>query len=94
MLAISKSQRFQQEREKFRSQIDHLTTPAMRQKAENLLSKLDNEVKYLDGQHDEMFITNKLPVRLDEVKSKIQEIRRELDRLLRDTQYLRSKQSS
>jgi len=85
MLALYNSERFQREYANYRSRIDELATPSVRQRAENLLANLVGEVKFLDKQHEEMFVSNKLPVRLNESKSKIQNTRRELERLLKDS---------
>lgn len=84
MLELYKSQRFQQEYTDYRNQISVISVPDVCQRAENLLAKLVGEVKFLDKQHEEMVVTNKLPMRLTESKSKIKEIRKELDILLKD----------
>jgi hemerythrin len=49
-----------------------------------LLNRLVGEIKFLDTQHRELFTTHKMPMRLEESKKKITDIRKELDRFLKD----------
>jgi hypothetical protein len=85
MLALYNSERFQREYANYRSRIDEISTPSTRQRAETLLANLVGEVKFLDKQHEEILISNRLPVRLNESTSKIQDIRKDLERLLKDS---------
>jgi len=88
MLALYKSEKFQKEYQEYMRQIEEISMPAVRQRAETLLANLVGEVKFLDRQHEEMFVTNKLPMRLGESKSKLMEIRRDLTKLLKDSKTL------
>jgi hypothetical protein len=88
MLALYKSEKFQKEYQEYMRQIEEIALPAVRQRAETLLANLVGEVKFLDRQHEEMFVTNKLPMRLGESKSKLMEIRRDLTKLLKDSKTL------
>lgn len=88
MLELYKSQKFQQEYADYRNQIDTILLIDVRQRAETLLATLVGEVKFIDKQHEELFVTNRLPVRLGESKSKIIQIRKDLEKLLKDSKSL------
>ena len=84
MLELIKSGRFQEEYRNYHTRIEKITNLDTKNQATGFLKTLVNEVKKLDGQHQEMFSGNRVPMGLGDVRSNIIGIRKKLDTLLRD----------
>ena len=91
MLSLIKSQRFQEDYKRFRTEIDAVTDEKTKSNLELLLSKLVAEVKQLDVQHNNL-VLNKTASISDDSKIKITEIRRQLDSILRDWKEVKQTQ--
>ena len=84
MLELIKSQKFQEEYQGYQARIEKIASGNVKNQATALLKSLVNEVKSLDAQHQEMFTSNQVPMRLDEIRNGIGGIRKKLDTLLKD----------
>jgi hypothetical protein len=84
MISLLKSEHFKRDYDNYKTQIDNLSRDELKQRANELLNRLIGEIKMLDSQHQELFTTHKMPMRLEESKKKILDIRKELDRFLKD----------
>jgi hypothetical protein len=84
MLTILRSEKFQKDYEDYKTAISLLTNPDTKKRADQLLTKLVNEVKIIDSRHQELFLTGNVPSRLDESKLNIASIRKQLDRIVKN----------
>jgi hypothetical protein len=84
MLTLLKSEKFQKEYKDFQDKISTVTNENIKKELEGLLSKLVNEVKSLDLQHQELSTTKQFPITASDARSNIIEIRKQIDRRLRD----------
>ena len=93
MLSLTKSQRFQEEYNTYKEVANSVTDESIKRNVEGLLSKLVAEVKMLDAQHVDI-LSNKNTVANNENKDKILEIRRQLDRIVKDWREAQISQKS
>ena len=93
MLSLTKSQRFQEEYNTYKEVANSVTDESIKRNVEGLLSKLVAEVKMLDAQHVDI-LSNKTAVANNENKDKILEIRRQLDRIVKDWREAQISQKS
>jgi hypothetical protein len=84
MISLLESEHFKRDYDNYKTQINNLSRDDLKQRANELLNRLIGEIKILDSQHQELFTTHKMPMRLEESKKKILDIRKELDRFLKD----------
>ena len=84
MLELIKSGRFQEEYRTYQTKIEKITNLDTKNQATVLLKTLVSEVRKLDGQHQEMFSGNRVPMGLGDARSNITGIRKKLDTLLKD----------
>ena len=91
MISILQSERFQEEYASYRNKIDKIDNDDLRNQGEVLLGNLVNEVKKLDGQHQEMFSGNQLPTALGDVRSGVLTLRKKIDTMLKDWERANSK---
>jgi hypothetical protein len=84
MLTLLKSEKFQKDYRDYKTAIASLTNPDTKKRAEQLLTKLVNEVKFIDSRHQELFLTGNTPARLEESKLTINSIRKQLDRIIKN----------
>jgi hypothetical protein len=84
MISLFESETFKKEYRRYREEIDTIPVEEVREKAKSLLAKLVSEIKFLDSQHQDLFSTHKVPMRLDETKKKIGSLRKDLERFLND----------
>jgi hypothetical protein len=94
MISLLESEHFKRDYANYKNQISNIQREDLKQRANDLLNKLISEIKMVDLQHQELFATHKMPMRLEESKKKILDIRKELDRFLKDCTAIKSKQSS
>jgi transcriptional regulator of met regulon len=96
-MLLEKSNQFQTEFRQFKESIEKVTDTKTKQQLENLLNQMLNEVKELDKCHLELIYQQQLPTSVDNHRSKLFEIRKQINRLLKDWKFSkksRSKQSS
>ena len=84
MISLLQSEGFKREYQRYSSAINNIEDKESKEKAKLLLGKLINEIKILDSQNQEMFFSRKVPIRLDDSKKKISDLRKELDQFLND----------
>ena len=91
MLSLLNSEKFQTEYKNYKQQIDSITDLSIKNQLENFLAKLVSQVKGLDEDHTEMILSKRARLG-DDNRDKITELRKILNRKLRDwTEAAKSK---
>ena len=83
MLSLLNSEKFQTEYKNYKQQIDSITDLSIKNQLENFLAKLVSQVKALDEDHTEMILSKRARLG-DDNRDKITELRKILNRKLRD----------
>lgn len=83
MLSLLESEKFKNEYKNYKEQIDAVTDIATKNQLENFLVKLVAQVKSLDKDHEEMILSKRARLG-DDNKDKITELRKILNRKLKD----------
>ena len=83
MLSLLNSEKFQTEYKNYKQQIDSITDVSIKNQLENFLAKLVSQVKALDEDHTEMILSKRARLG-DDNRDKITELRKILNRKLRD----------
>lgn len=84
MLSLYKSERFQNDLNAYKEKISTISDNNLKSNVENLVAKLISEVKKLDLQHEEMVINRQMSSSGQDSKTKITEIRKSIDKKLKD----------
>ena len=82
---LQKSNRFQQDYQRYLDKIQRIPEGEFKQEANGLLNKLVAEVKKLDSMHIEMVITKQMPSIGSDMRQNILSIRQKLDNKLKNT---------
>jgi predicted TIM-barrel fold metal-dependent hydrolase len=85
-VSLFNSERFQKEYKEFQEKISKIENITVKENATVLLKKLVAEIKALDTTHQEMFGSNQPSTSLGESRSRVTDVRRQLERLLKDAQ--------
>lgn len=86
MFKLSASPQFLSEFNNFKFRISKIEDEASKMHCEILLKALESKVKLLDVQHNEMTLNNRLPPVVVETRSDIVEIRKQLDRKIKEAE--------
>jgi len=81
---LQKSNRFQQDYQRYLDKIRQIPEGEFKQEANGLLNKLVAEVKKLDSMHIEMVITKQMPSIGSDMRQNILSIRQKLDNKLKN----------
>lgn len=81
---LQKSDRFQQDYQRYLDKIQQIPEGEFKQEANGLLNKLVAEVKKLDSMHIEMIITKQMPSIGSDMRQNILSIRQKLDNKLKN----------
>jgi secreted Zn-dependent insulinase-like peptidase len=81
---LQKSNRFQQDYQRYLDKIQQIPEGEFKQEANGLLNKLVVEVKKLDSMHIEMVITKQIPSMGSDMRQNILSIRQKLDNKLKN----------
>ena len=84
MLSLLQSEKFQQEYKQYWEKISKISDTKTKQHAEGLVKKLVAEIRAVDDQHMDMFTSKQSNTGLTESRSKITDIRKQLDRVLKN----------
>jgi hypothetical protein len=87
-VSLFNSERFQKEYKEFQEKISKIENTTVKENATVLLKKLVAGIKSLDATHQEMFASNQPSTVLSESRSKVTDVRRQLERLLKDATNL------
>jgi len=87
MFKLHQSTTFKQEYEHFKNRINKIENPQAQDELNVLLSKLVYEVKNLDNLHNELSVTNRLPIGTNDVRSNINAVRNQLIHKLKDWEH-------
>lgn len=83
MLSLLDSEQFKKDYINYKNQIDKITDQNIKNQLENFLSKLVSHVKLFDQEHSEMIYSKSIRLGNDH-KDKIVELRKNIDKKLRD----------
>ena len=83
MLSLLESEKFKSDFKNYQKQISKITDQSLKNQLENFLDKLVTLVKAFDTEHEEMIYSKSIRLGNDK-KDKIIEIRKMLDKRLRD----------
>ena len=83
MMSLLNSDRFRNEYKQFQTQIESISDESAKKELSELLGKLVNEVRKLDSMHQELGMRPRLPTGSDETKSRIIELRKQIQTKLK-----------
>ena len=84
MLNLEKSENFQKEYNAFNEKISAISNELVRLELQGMLQNLLKEVKYIDQQHQDLSLNNRLPSGAIDTRQNIVLIRKQLINKLRD----------
>ena len=84
MLNLEKSENFQKEYNEFNEKISAVSNESVRLEMQGMLQNLLKAVKYLDQQHQDLSLNNRLPTSAIDSRQNIVLIRKQLMNKLRD----------
>lgn len=82
MLSISQSERFKNSLKEYNEAIEKIENPQKKEEVTRLLNDLKQEVRAIDEFYENLKFGAAMPSRVDETRSEISSIRKELDRKL------------
>jgi mRNA-degrading endonuclease YafQ of YafQ-DinJ toxin-antitoxin module len=82
-MKLEHSKQFQKDLTRYRAAIERMTTVESKGKLEYLIQNLLSEIRYLDSQHDELNISKTLPSTIVDSRSKITDIRNQIENLVK-----------
>ena len=82
--SLQKYSRFQEDHTRYQSAINEMPEGDFKKEVGQLLTRLINEIKKLDGMHMEMVYTRQLPTMGGDMKQEITTLRRQLENKLKD----------
>ena len=84
MLNLEKSENFQKEYNEFNENISAFSNESVKLELQGMLQNLLKEVKYIDQQHQDLSLNNRLPSGAIDTRQNIVLIRKQLINKLRD----------
>ena len=84
---LQKTQRFQQDHERYLAKINSIPDGELKQEAKELLNKLVAEVRKLDSMHMELIHSRQLPNMGGDIKQDITSLRKKLDHKLKNVNH-------
>jgi hypothetical protein len=90
MLNLEKSENFQKEYNMFNEKISAVSTESVKLELQGMLQNLLKEVKYLDQQHQDLSLNNRLPSAAIDTRQNIVLIRKNLMSKLRDWEEVKT----
>ena len=84
MLNLEKSENFQKEYNEFNEKISAVSNESVRLELQGMLQNLLKEVRYLDQQHQDLSLNNRLPSAAIDSRQNIVLVRKHLMNKLRD----------
>jgi hypothetical protein len=81
-MKLEHSEQFKKDLARYRSAIDRMPTVVLKSKLEYLIQNLLSEIRYFDSQHDELNISKTLPSTIVDSRSKITDIRNQIENLV------------
>ena len=90
MLNLEKSENFQKEYNEFNKQISTVSNESVKLELQGMLQNLLKEVKYLDQQHQDLSLNNRLPSAAIDTRQNIVLIRKNLMSKLRDWEEVKT----
>ena len=90
MLNLEKSENFQKEYNEFNKQISAVSNESVKLELQGMLQNLLKEVKYLDQQHQDLSLNNRLPSAAIDTRQNIVLIRKNLMSKLRDWEEVKT----
>ena len=90
MLNLEKSENFQKEYNEFNKQISTVSNESVRLELQGMLQNLLKEVRYIDQQHQDLSLNNRLPAGAIDSRQNVVLIRKNLISKLRDWEEVKT----
>ena len=90
MLNLEKSENFQKEYNEFNKQISTVSNESVRLELQGMLQNLLKEVRYIDQQHQDLSLNNRLPAGAIDSRQIVVLIRKNLISKLRDWEEVKT----
>jgi predicted nuclease with TOPRIM domain len=90
MLNLEKSENFQKEYNTFNEKISAVSNESVRLELQGMLQNLLKEVRYLDQQHQDLSLNNRLPSAAIDSRQNIVLVRKQLMSKLRDWEEVKT----
>lgn len=82
--SLENSERFKKEYRDFSDRISKLTDENLKKELSQKLTELLREVRYIDKQHEDIYVQKAIPATVPDSRSKLTELRRFIDKRLKD----------
>jgi hypothetical protein len=82
-MKLENNETFKKDLDRYKQAIERMPTKETKNKLEYLIRTLILEIRYFDSQHDELNISKTLPGTIIDSRSKIFEIRSQIENLLK-----------
>jgi mRNA-degrading endonuclease YafQ of YafQ-DinJ toxin-antitoxin module len=82
-MKLEHSEQFKKDLSRYQAAVNRMPTVALKGKLEYLIQNLLSEIRYLDSQHDELNISKTLPSTIVDSRSKISDIRNQIENFLK-----------
>ncbi len=76
---IQNSERFKQDYKQFQDRIAKVTNESLQQKLTELLLNLKEQIIFLDRQHEQVYVSFRIPTDVQETRNNIGQIRKSLE---------------
>ena len=83
MLSLINSPAFQNEYKTWKTEIENITDEKLQIELNRLLSELVSQVRFLDTQHLDLMINNRLSAQSNESKARILDLRKTIDQKIK-----------
>ena len=90
MLNLEKSENFQKEYNEFNEKISAISNESVRLELQGMLQNLLKEVRYIDQQHQDLSLNNRLPAGAIDSRQNVVLIRKNLISKLRDWEEVKT----
>lgn len=91
MISLEKSERFQQEYNRYQTYLEKIENPKLKAEFELLLKSLTQEVKKINEQHQQLSMRNTLSDVVHDSRNRLSDVRKKLEKIIKDVD--RSKKS-
>jgi hypothetical protein len=76
---IQNSERFKKEYKQFQDRISKVTNESLQKKLTEMLLNLKEQIMFLDRQHEQVYVSFRIPTDVQETRSSISQIRKSLE---------------
>jgi len=76
---IQNSERFKQDYKQFQDRISKVTNESLQKKLTELLLNLKEQIVFLDRQHEQVYVSYRIPTDVQETRNSVSQIRKSLE---------------